>query len=336
MSSKFLFLSGQIRAMEEKLLTSSQIDRLISATDSQSAFRILTELQYSEYLDEEIKPKDFLRIIYRGLRETKALIVRGTNDHQAFEFLWKEIDLNNLKRALKLKLVEGQSKIIKFREKYGFSELGRFTKEDIEKCVFENEKLDIVPDEYFLAILEAQAQYPESPDFQRIEYILDKAHFSYLDRLSKTLDEDFLKKILIYRADKNNVLAVARSVLLTESVVSPQAILPFGKVTLQTVQNIKNFDELNVFLQRLPHPSFSFALDSEISHIDNLLMLEKKLDLAMMKLLLESELGEIDSIKIPYVYFAKRLKNASILKFIMFAKLYGLSSDIIYKTIKHF
>ena len=67
MVKEFLFLCGRIRALESKLLTHAQIDRMIGANSPEDAFRVLTELQYAEEFVEATRPQDYFQIIKKGL-----------------------------------------------------------------------------------------------------------------------------------------------------------------------------------------------------------------------------------------------------------------------------
>jgi vacuolar-type H+-ATPase subunit C/Vma6 len=154
--SKIAFLSGQLQALESKLLTVSRLDRMIGAKTSEDAFRVLVELQYSEYFDDKTRATDFTRIIEQGLLETKKMILDGVGNDPAIEFLFRRFDLNNLKRAFKLRFLENETSIEDFSEENGFSPLGELSKEELFDLVFQNKEINKLPKEFLEVASQAE------------------------------------------------------------------------------------------------------------------------------------------------------------------------------------
>mgnify|MGYP000123776905 CR=1 FL=1 len=137
----FLFLAGRIRALQSKLLSDSQIERMIGAATATDAFRVFSELQYAEYVSANVGINDFESIIDQGLQETKSLIISGTENAPEFQYIWKQFDVNNFKRALKEKLIDGATSITNFSAENGYDPLANISKSDIEAAVFLKEKI---------------------------------------------------------------------------------------------------------------------------------------------------------------------------------------------------
>ena len=81
-------ICGQVRGLAPKLLSSGQIDRMVGAATAEDAFRVLTELQYADYIDQDTELSDFDAIITQGLHETRQLLGSGAGDHPGLDFLW--------------------------------------------------------------------------------------------------------------------------------------------------------------------------------------------------------------------------------------------------------
>lgn len=332
---EFLFLSGQIRGLQSKLITQPQLDRMIGAATPEDAFRVLVELQYAEYIDESVRPQDFQKIIQQGLLETRQLIQAGTDDDDAFNFVWKEIDLNSLKRALKIKLVEGKTELGEYTEANGFSEYGEIDAQEMEDIIWRGESMDDVPREYREVLEQADAILKKSGAFRDVEFALDRAHFNFLDRIARTSGHTFLRKYLTFLATTTNVRSISRSVLIDGQALPEGGFVPHSALKWDEVKSIDSLEKLTEVLKRHEWITQADQLDMTLPQAEQLLHLERRIDKEKERFLLESESGEVGAIQIPIAYLEKRLRNARRIKFIMFAKFYGIDADTIYKTLKN-
>jgi len=336
MTKEFLFLCGRIRALEAKLLTHAQIDRMIGAKSPEEAFRVLTELQYAEIFDEATRPQDFFKIIRRGLTETKEMITSGTENDPAFEFIWKEFDLSNLKRALKLKLLDGATELGAFSESDGFAFLGSLSAEEIENAIFQNET-EMLPIEYREALIEAQKVFTESKSFRAIEFILDRAHFDFLKRIAGSHRMPILKELLRLRVDATNLDSAARCVLIWDTTLPAEAVLPHGTIPAELLTSIDSLASLkNAFKAHPFFTRFEELLTKELAPEELLVQLGRQMHNSGIEWLSERESGDIGTFIVPMTYFQKRIRNASRIRFVMAAKFYGIEPEKIYETLKHF
>lgn len=331
--TNFLFVNGQIRAMESRLLTPARLDRMVGAGSPEDAFRVLTELQYAEYFDDTVTAQDFSRVILQGLLETKNMVLKGTDNHKGFELLWRRYDLNNLKRALKEKLLKSNTELGEFTEENGYSLLGNIPKADLADLIFEGKTSERIPFQYSEAVAQAQKVFAEKESFLDVEYVLDRAHFQYLKGIADA-GSAFLKRWFVFTVDSVNIRSIARAVLLREEPLPQSAFLPCGTFEWERISGIENAED---FVRFLRSTRFADAVSSdERTSEEQLLALEKGIDALYNEFLRSAQEGEIDSIQVPVAYFERRLQNARMLKFIMFAKFHGLSSEEIYKTLKQF
>ncbi len=330
-----LFIAGQIRAQEAKLLNLNRLDRMIGADSPEAAFRVMSELQYAEYLDDKTTSENFETVIQQGLLETKELLMAGTENNQVLRFIWLRFDINNIKRALKLKLLKGLSAIDDFTQANGFSNLGKWGQEKLESIVFQNKFTDIETP-LQRAIQEASTLYEKKgKQFQFVEYALDQAYFSILKQIVDTVGTPFASRLFTLLVDQTNFKNIARSVLIRREKVEKEVWIPFGNLYYGEVADIERVSDFIKWAEKTP---FSSIVENftEGENTENLVMLEKYLDKQYQSFLENSVLGEIDTIQIPFVYMEKRLQNSRLLKFIMFAKFHGLTPDEIYKTVEKF
>ncbi|MCF7812508.1 V-type ATPase subunit [Candidatus Gracilibacteria bacterium] len=334
--SSFLFINGQIRAMESRLLDVNRCDRMIGARSPEEAFRVLVELQYAEYVDEKATPQDFSRIIDQGLQETKDLLLRGTDNHPGFQFLWWRADTNNLKRALKLKLVQKKSELPEFTNENGFSPLGEISPEDLQMIVFEGKFPENFPSEYRGIIEKIPSLYEEKQEFRSVEFALDQAYFAILQKIARREASSFLKNWLQLQIDMVNARSLARLLLMREEKIPQEAFLEGGSYTWEKIRKIENWEQFLEFIKYTDFSNIRSVIKENDSDEDKLLKVEKECDRVYKSFLHQAQEGEIDSIQVPLAYFEKRLQNARMLKFIMFAKFHGLKPETIYQTLKQF
>ncbi|PID70352.1 hypothetical protein CSB37_03125 [bacterium DOLZORAL124_38_8] len=334
---KFLFLAGRIRALQSRLLSSAQVERMVMAETVEDAFRVFSELQYAEYLFPDTKVDDFEKIIDQGLLETKELIVSGTENAVEFDILWKPFDVNNFKRALKEKLVDDANEIENFSAENGYEILGSITKEALEKAVFENEFSAGIPSEFVEATQKADELFAETKNFQLVEFLFDNALYVYLNRLSKELKSDFLKKVVVWQIDRANLKAMIRAKALDQP-TTDEMYLSGGSMDLAVFKSDITLDSVTAFLfeNNFMHLAMKLKGQTFESFQDLLLEMERLIEAETTAFLLEADEDDLGSIIIPMVYFLKRVKNARVLKFVMYAKIYNLDPERIYETIKHF
>ncbi len=332
--SSFLFVNGQIRALESKLLTPERLDRMVGAGTPEDAFRVLVELQYAQYFNEVVKPQDFSAIIEQGLIETKDLVVKGTDNCAGLQFIWKRFDLNNLKRAYKLKLLENKESLGEFTEENGFCALGDISADTLEKLVFANEIPEELPKEYVQVVANVEKVFEGEESFHAVEALFDQAHFVFLSRLTARSSSSFLKKLFTLTVDSTNFRTLLRSILILETPLNEDTFIPYGSFDWEAVSKIETEENL----WKWAHDTRFYELLNQFKDTntgeEKVLIIEKALDGIMNEFLHEAQFGAIDTIQVPLAYFERRLQNAKMIKFIMFAKFHGLDSEAIYKTLK--
>lgn len=329
------FIIGQIRALESRLLSKNQLDRMVGAETPLDAFRVLIELQYADYIDESTKPDDFDAILEQGIQETKKRLIEGTENHKGLELLWGQADLNNIKKAFKLRFLKNEKSIGTFDQNNGFSLIGTLSQKDIEDIVFRS----IFPDNFDPALKERIEQIPalwdEHQSTLEIEYRLDKSYFEHFQKIANKLKNPFILKFIRLLIDTTNMTALARCVFLRKKGLPYQTFIANGNISYTEIQNVKTEES---FLQCISHTEFASALHikAEDSAEEKIMHIEKSLEKIYNDFLDEGQRGEINSIQVPISYFNRRIRDAKVLKFIMFAKFNGLTPDVIYENLKTF
>ena len=332
--SSFLFVNGQIRALESKLLSPERLDRMVGAKTPEDAFRVLVELQYAAYFSEAVKPQDFTAILEQGLLETKDLVVKGTENSVGLQFIWKRFDLNNIKRAYKLKFQEEKDTLGEFTEENGFCALGDIPAKDLEILVFTDKDPEHISTEYIKVAKKVEIAYAQTEDYHVVETLLDQAHFTSLSRLAKRSMSSFLNSLFNLTVDVTNFRTLIRSLLILEKPLDADTFIPYGSFDWEEVSKIETAEDLWAWAHTTRFIELPKQFNETMTDEDKVLIIEKALDGIMNEFLHDAQFGAIDTIQVPLAYFERRLQNAKMIKFIMFAKFHGMDSDTIYKTLK--
>lgn len=333
----FAFISGQIRAQESRLLTQAQIDRMVGAESADEAFAVLVESNYAEFIDEATTARDFHQIVEQGLFETKEMILSGTNNEIGLWFLWLQYDVNNLKRALKARILEEATTLKDFVENNGYSRMGMIDQSEIEDVVFRGESHRRLPFVIHMAVQNAEKIYQEKKDFRFVEYALDKAmgeFFMDLRNNRVTQDNDFIKHLVRHWIDGINVKNMARSLIIRDEQVPEESWIQGGNTSYFDAEKIKDVATLMQNLSRTKYAKY-FVETSQSDTVDLLYQIEKATDHYYLDFLRWENLGANPSLVVPISYFERRLHNAKVIKLIMYAKMNGLSSEKIYEQLTH-
>ena len=327
------FICGQVRALESKLLDPSRLDRMVGAASAQDAFRVLVELQYSEYFDDKTTVKDFAKIIQQGLAETKQMLENGTDNHPGLSILWLREDINNLKRAAKQKFLEHNTDLENFTEDNGFSLLGNLTESEIAAAVFDGKASDNLP-QLFHDILQQAPEVLEknNNDFRCIELSLDQAFFRLAKKIAKKAGDKFLSEVVTFWIDSTNLRTIGR-VFFDKEDLSSDMWIAGGSVEFSETKNVQHLNQLqNLAFQA----DFGEIFPKEMPEDEeSLLKIERAISQAYLQFLKSAGQDAIMDISIPFIYFEHRLQNARMIKFVMFAKFHGLEPEKIYETLKH-
>jgi len=333
----YSFISGQIRAQESKLLSQAQIDRMVGAETADEAFGVMVESNYAEYIDESTTVKDFHQIIEQGLFETKEMILKGTNNDQGLWFLWLQYDVNNIKRALKAKLLEGADMLENFTDDNGYSRLGMIDESEINDVVFRGESHRRLPFVIHQAVRNAEKTYNDKQDFVYVEYAIDKALGSFfMDLRDNRIKQDnvFIKRLVRHWVDGINIKNLSRSLIIREELPVEESWLTGGNTAYSDAVKIKEIGQLMPYLSRTKYAKYLSEV-SESDSVELLYQIERATDKYFLEYLRWENLGASPSLVIPISYFERRLHNSRVLKLIMYAKMSGLDSDTIYQQLEH-
>ncbi len=330
----FSFVSGQVRAQESRLLSTSQVDRMVGAKSVEEAFRVLVESNYAEFIDEQANVNDFYSIIRQGLFETKELLMKGSENDFGLRFLWIQFDVNNLKRALKARIIDGESSITEFSDRMGYSNLAMLSQAELEALVFQHQNHRRIPFVIHSVVERAEAIYEENDkNFLYVEYALDKAMAEFFMSLrNERAPSPFLQKLVRHWIDRINFRNLSRSILIRKDSVPYEAWLEGGNIAFYAVAKIKSAAELAKYAERTKFQMVASEI-KEDDPVGSIKAIERELDRYYYDFLKWESIGEGPCLAVLINYFEQRMKNAQTLRLIMYGKFNGLEKETIYKLL---
>lgn len=331
------YLAGRVRALQSRILDRVRLERMIGARNPEDAFRVLVELEYAEFIEENTKPHEFGRIITQGLLETKQMICADMENAEPLNALWWRYDINNLKRGLKLRYCEGGTQLPPLSDDDGFGVLGSMNVGELEALIFQDRAPAEDTSELLLEGVEkAHALLAENPKNTRaVEFALDQTYFDMLGELAKKYRrEPFLSELVALWADMANVRALLRSILVIGEPLAPEALLDAGTFEKDILLGIQDENALKAWLGTTRWYAAAEGLDTTQPE-ESVTRFEKTLDHDYDRFLEESSAA---SMGLPLIigYFEQRIRNAHLIKFIMYAKFHGLSQEKIHKALESF
>ena len=333
--SNLISVCGQVRGLESKLFNVNRLDRMVGAQTPEDAFRVLLELQYAEYIDQETTAKDFDHIITQGLKETHDILLNGSGNDPRLDFLWLRFDLNNISRALKQKLLEGKKELTDFYEDTSFSRLGKMNAAQINDLVFERRFVPVYSSSVINAVLEAESLYQkDDAHFQGVEFLLDQAYFSHLQGLLSGYGDCFCNDFYPFLVESTQIRNIARSILSIKQPITQDGWIKQSTLTYEKHGKMNDYESFKKLITSMGKSYLLQDIKDTDSDTVKLLAFENALDQEYKTYLSDRAAGSLDSVAILLNYFEKRMHNARLLKLVMYAQFNGLDSEKIYELLE--
>ena len=165
-----LYAMGRIKSLEDRLIDTARLERMLQAPDAMESLRVLTEAGYGAPATAQA-PQDYERLIEHELAETGKLIHEITPDEAVTDLFMMRYDYANAKALFKMRLSGN-------REPEALSALGRIPAEVLEQAV-EGKPSAELPGHLAAAMDEAGQYLAGGRDPARLDGILDRAYISW-------------------------------------------------------------------------------------------------------------------------------------------------------------
>ncbi len=215
----YLYLSSLIRAREPQMLSVETMENMIDAPSFDDAAQLLSGHGYKDMsgmgaAQIETELAKHRTDIFRDL--TDLVPEKGLIDAFRIRF-----DYHNAKVLIK---AEGAAS----DGSYLLSDAGRFSPETLKEA-YRKDDFSFLPTEFISAIVEAKSVLSRTGNPQLADFVLDKAYFAELIKVSESLSSPFLKSYVGALADAANIKAAVRTIRIHKDIdFLRKALVPGG------------------------------------------------------------------------------------------------------------
>jgi len=201
--NEFYYGTGRVRALESRLLTPSQIERMASADDFESAFSVLGETPYAENLSRVKTAFNFEELLEMEFTSLKDLMDRLAPGNTVLRAFFNRHDYLNLKVLLRAY----------YAGKKGpqpSSKAGNIPVEKLRLYVYEGVK-DIEDVDLIQAADEAKSSFEQEHDPRLVDIILDRHYFSQLKAMAGNSPSPLIQELVDHQIDAANLMVLLRA-----------------------------------------------------------------------------------------------------------------------------
>ena len=285
------YAAGRVRSMENRLLTKTDIERMVDAPDLDASFKVFNDTDYADNL-LDVKPYEFNNALEDDMRQARFEIGDLIDNQTLKNILFIRNDFNNIKVFFKMKYFDKDlSDEIK--------EIGIADSENLKKLILEDDTSVTVPKILKDVIDKAKKDLEQNHDPFQIDAYFDEAYFKVVQELVKKFNNKFITNLYDLQYEINILKFFIRAKLMKKDAAFVKPYLPSKYFAMYD----RDLDEA---LRALP---FNILLDNAIQEFLNdkkLWLLEKNLEEAELDYLRAAKrIGCGPEILVAY-YYAKR------------------------------
>lgn len=318
MEKIYPYAVAKIKVKENRLLTNANLEQLATENNIERIVSTLIEKEYKfdiieRYEDYEIVLKKAEEDLYKLIKE----IIEENNLAQIF---LSKNDYYNIKLILKSEI---QSK----EYKENLIDSGTISKEEISS-IMENKEYDRLDKNLKQAINETIQVYEKTKMPFIIDSILDKACFSNMKKLAKSIDNKFILQYVEKLIDITNIKTFFRvRRIYKDSFIFKISYIEGGKITLKTFIESLNEDDQNLKYKFI---GFSDTIEQAIYNYESL---DKFCDNYIMSYMKEAKLKALTIEPILAYIYAKQTEFKNI-RIIFTGKLNNISTEKIKERLR--
>lgn len=226
-ANDYLYISGRIHAMENRLLTRERMERMLEARTAEEAAKVLQECGYEEMT--ALTPSGLERLLagqrlalFRELRS--AAPDPGLLDVFAIQY-----DYHNAKVLLKSEAAGREAERL-------LLDAGRYPAAQLMSDYHEDDLRRYAP-AFAAAVTAAKETLNRTGDPQLADFVLDRAYFEELTAAARDTGSQFLQGYVSVRIDSANLRAAVRSARMNKGAdFLDQVLLPGGSIPVEKVR----------------------------------------------------------------------------------------------------
>ncbi len=312
MDTKYIYNSNKIKAMEDSLLSDSQLERMLSAKSVSQAFASLNDTFLSPYISTEEKTH-LPSALRMAMIDTKKEIAFIAPEPELLKVMWLRYDFHNLKTIIKGLRV------------------GLPDEEIVNRCynigsIDPSELFKIVKDENFnildISIGDAYFKAKKTSQVYEIDIEMHRGYFSAIKRIATAQNNMFLKRFVVLLIDLFNLKTGLR--MLNNRNIDGGFFIDGGSLHKDDTET------RNSIFEALADICGGVGLwkDAKQEYEKNrsFAVIEKTSDDYLVSFL-KNESRDMFSIATQFAFFIARRNNVQVIKTIMTAKETGMNES---------
>lgn len=309
METKYIHASSRAKALEAKLLSETQTERLLSSKETSESFKVLQDTFLAPYLVKH-EHSDINTALNQSVFDAKKTLASISPEPELLSILWIKYDFYNLKAIVKGKKAGFEKE--KIKEKC--VEVGKYDKEILFRS-YEEKKLNLL-NRYFN---EAVKKAEEAKEVFEIDLAMNYYYFKAIKDIAQKFNNKFVNDYVSLLIDFFNLEASLRSLSLKDKGMNGMFVYGgrFRKKDLENKNQIlENYKKIGG--EKLwSDPIKNFKETGDFS------LLEKVAEEYTVSFLKENSASIMSPAPL-FTYFAAKKNNAQTIRAIMVAKEAGL------------
>lgn len=227
---KYLYATGRIRSLENKLLSQNDVDRMVDAKDADAAFKVFNDLSYADELSEVEKSEDYAEALKHDLIQVKRVLKQIVPDKSMLDLLFAGYDFHNMKLFFKAKFLEKD--LSEYESRLGNADIA-----NLKDFIIKDVKTS-VPDKYRNIVNDANKIFDKEKSGFIIDSYIDSKYFEFIKDIIRNLDSIYIKNLARLWIDIANVKIFLRGKKLGIDIEKVREYLTDGgKIMKSSLEN---------------------------------------------------------------------------------------------------
>ncbi len=309
MNTKYIYSGSRAKALETRLLSDVQVERLLSSKELSETFKALQDTFLAPYMAEHEKT-DVSKALDQSILEAKSILASISPEPKLLNILWIKYDFYNLKAIVKGKKIKFSNEEI--TEKC--SQASVYTPEKLIRA-YDEKKLHLLSKYFSNAVEEAES----ASEIFEIDIAMNTHYFKAIKEISSVHKNNFVNDYVSLLVDFFNIESSLRLLSLSKTNIK-DIFITGGTVYKKELEGQKNILEQ---YKKLGGEKVWAEAIKEFEKTGNFSLLERTADEYTLSFLKERS-SDIMSPAPLFAYFAAKKNNAQTIRAVIVAKQAGL------------
>ncbi|MBN1333117.1 MAG: V-type ATPase subunit [Synergistales bacterium] len=310
-SERYAYTVARLRAMENRLLDESVLQRLFDSEDLDSAMKVLGETPYSSWLVELKSNADFDKVLEAELNYIYQELEKFVPDVRLVQIARLPYDFHNVKVLLKSQILQREGGERRFDL---LTPLGNIDTDDLILAV-ESEDYRLLPFGLHRAVPRSVLLFEQTHDILEVEKYLDSVLFMEMTKIAEASGVDTVWNWLKGKIDSENLRNLLR---LKRFDMDPSGISPFlhegGFVSTEKLVGLIG-EPVESWSRDLSFADIGLTLHhlQEVSDLGSLIVqIEKVLDEYISRILYKSRYGAFSPENVLHFLWLKEMETKNL------------------------